>query len=288
MKYKEAFMNILITGAKGNVGAYLCSVLSKSHTVYALDKTQLDITDKIATEKILYELKPDAVIHTAAITNKYICEYNEALAYGVNTVGTLNIANCCNSLNIPIIYLSNTDVYGDVKSSPYSEIDECNPINAYTKSKLGAEELIQTICTKYFILRTSNIFGGNDCFVRKLIKGKHTAIYLFSNPTLSVTFIEDLTAVMEKFLATDKYGVYNYTNEGCLSKSQLIDSIIEFGNLNIPLIVNSDELLLNLVKEPQYVCVNNSRIKNSLKIDIPTWKDRLNVYINKMQENKLA
>lgn len=281
-------MNILITGAKGNVGAYLCSVLSKSHNIYALDKTQLNIMDKIATEKTLNELKLDAVIHTAAITNKYICEYNEELAYGVNTVGTLNIANCCNSLNIPIIYLSSTDVYGDIKSSPYCEIDECTPINAYSKSKLGAEELIQTICTKYFILRTSNIFGGNDCFVRKLIKGKHTAIYLFSNPTISITYIEDLTAVIQMFLATDKYGVYNYTNEGFLSKSQLINSIIEYGNLNIPLIVNTDELLLNLVKEPKHVCVNSSRIKSSLDIDIPSWDDRLRTYINKVQENKLA
>ena len=273
-------MNILITGAKGNIGTYLCSVLSKSHTIYGLDKTQLDIMDKIATEKTLNELKLDAVIHTAAITNKYICEYNESLAYGVNTVGTLNIATCCNLLDIPIFYLSSTDVYGDIKSSPYSEIDECTPINTYSKSKLGAEELIQTICKKYFILRTSNIFGGNDCFVRKLIKGKHTAIYLFSNPTFSVTYIEDLAVVIEKLLATEKYGIYNYTNEGCLSKSQLINSIIEFGNLNIPLIVNSDKLLSNLIKEPKYTCVDSSHIKSSLDIQIPSWNDRLKEYIS--------
>ncbi|MBU3127642.1 NAD(P)-dependent oxidoreductase [Clostridium tagluense] len=274
-------MNILITGAKGNIGTYLCSVLSKSHTIYGLDKTQLNIMDKITTEKTLNELKPDAVIHTAAITNKYICEYNEDLAYGVNTVGTLNIAACCNSLNIPILYLSSTDVYGDIKSAPYSESDECTPINAYSKSKLGAEELIQTICSKYFIIRSSNIFGGNDCFVTKLLKGKHTAIYLFSNPTLSITNIEDLTAVIQRLLTTDKYGVYNYTNEGCLSKSQLINSIIEFGNLNVPLILNSDKLLFNLIKEPKYTCVNSSLIKNSLDIEIPPWNDRLKDYINK-------
>lgn len=274
-------MNILITGSKGNVGGYLCSVFSKSHTIYGLDKTQLNIMDKIATEKTLNELKPDAVIHTAAITNKYICEYNEDLAYGINTVGTLNIANCCSALDIPILYLSSTDVYGDIKSSPYSESDECTPINAYGKSKLGAEELIQTICTKYFILRTSNIFGGNDCFIKKLINGNHTAIYLFSNPTFSITYIEDLTAVIQMLLATDKYGLYNYTNEGCLSKSQLINSIIEISNLNIPLIVKSDKLLSNFIKKPKYTCVNSSHIKYSLDIEIPYWNDRLKDYINK-------
>ena len=281
-------MNILITGAKGNVGAYLCNVLSKSHTIYGLDKTQLDITDKIATEKTLIELKPDAVIHTASITNKYICEYNEALAYSVNTLGTLTLANCCNVLNIPILYLSSTDVYGDIKSSPYSESDECTPVNAFSKSKLGAEELIQTICTKYFIIRTSNIFGGNDCFVKKLVNGKHTAIYLFSNPILSITYIEDLTAVLIQLLATDKYGVYNYTNEGSLSKSQLIKSIIEFSNLNVPLIINSDKLLLSIIKEPKYTSVNNSHIKDSLYIEIPPWDYRLKEYINKVREPRLV
>ena len=145
-------MNILITGASGNIGTYFCNFFSKSHTVYGLDKTELDVTDKISTEKTLNSLKPDVVIHTAAITNKYICEYNETLAYDVNTVGTLNIANCCNELNIPLVYLSSTDVYGDMKSSPYSESDECTPMNAYSKSKLGGEELIQTICKNILLL----------------------------------------------------------------------------------------------------------------------------------------
>ncbi|MBX4258873.1 NAD(P)-dependent oxidoreductase [Clostridium estertheticum] len=274
-------MNILITGANGNIGTYLCNVLSKSHTVYGLDKTELNIVDKISTEKTLNLLKPDAVIHTAAITNKYICEYNETLAYDVNTVGTLNIANCCNDLNIPIVYLSSTDVYGNNSSMPYSEVDDCTPINTFSKSKLGGEELIQTICQKYFIIRSSTIFGGNDCFVRKLINGKHSAIYLFSNPTLCVTYIEDLTLAIQKLLGTDKYGVYNYTNEGCISKSKLINSIIEFGNLNVPLIVNSDKLLSNLIREPKYTCTDNSLIKESLGIDIASWDDRLQEYINK-------
>jgi len=274
-------MNILITGAKGNIGTYLCRILSKSNTIYGLDKTELNIIDKIATEKTLNLLKPDAVIHTAAITNKYICEYNEALAYDINTVGTLNIAHCCNSLNIPLLYLSSTDVYGDAYSSPYREFDECIPLNTYSKSKLGGEELIQTICEKYFIIRSSTIFGGNDCFVKKLINGKHTAIYLFSNPTLSITYIDDLTQVIQKLLSTDKYGIYNYTNEGCLSKSMLIDSIIEFSNLNASLIVSSDKLLSNLIKEPKYTCVNNSHIKESLDIKIAPWKDSLKYYINK-------
>ena len=277
-------MKILITGAKGNIGTYLCSYLSKSHTIYALDKTELNIMDKITTEKTMNKFKPDAVIHTAAITNKHICEYNESLAYGVNTVGTLNIANCCNSLNIPLLYLSTADVYGDTKLSPYMEIDNCTPLNVYSKSKLGGEELIQTICEKYFILRTSNVFGGNDCFVRNLIKGKHTAIYLFSNPTLSVTYIKDLAMMLQKLLYTDKYGIYNYTNEGCITKSQLIESIINFSNLNIPLVVNSDKVLSNLIKESKYACVDNSQIKASLGIEILCWSDRLKHYINRCLE----
>lgn len=275
-------MNILITGAKGNIGTYLCSALSETHVIYGLDKNELNIMDKLTTEKTLNELKIDAVIHTAALTNKYTCEYNETLAYGINTIGTLNIAQYCNSFNIPLVYLSTTEVYGDTKSLPYIESDKCMPLNVYSKSKLRGEELIQTICTKYFIIRSSNIFGGNDCFVRNIINGKHTAIYLFSNPSICITYIEDLTAVLMKLLATDKYGIYNYTNEGYLSKSALINTIIELGNLNVPLNVNSDKLLSSLIKESNYTCVNNSHIKQCLNIEIPFWKDRLKDYINKI------
>jgi dTDP-4-dehydrorhamnose reductase len=274
-------MNILVTGAKGNIGTYLCSTLSETHVIYGLDKNELNIMDKIAIEKTLNDLNIDAVIHTAAVTNKYTCEYNETLAYGVNTIGTLNIAQYCNSLNIPIVYLSTTEVYGDTKSLPYIESDKCMPLNVYSKSKLRGEELIQTICTKYFIIRSSSIFGANDCFVRNIINGKHTAIYLFSNPNLCLTYIEDLTAALMRLLATDKYGIYNYTNEGCLSKSMLINTIIKLGNLNVPLIVNSDKLLSSLIKESNYTCVNNSHIKQCLDIEIPFWSDRLKDYINK-------
>ena len=274
-------MNILITGAKGNIGTYLCNALSESHVIYGLGKNELNIMDIVATEKTLNELKIDAVIHTAAVTNKYTCEYNETLAYGVNTVGTLNIAKYCNSLNIPLVYLSTTEVYGDTKDLPYSEVDKCVPLNVYSQSKLRGEELIQTICTKYFIIRTSSIFGGNDCFVRNLVNGKHTAVYLFSNPSLCITYIEDLTTVLMKLLATDKYGTYNYTNEGCLSKSILINTILELGNLNVPLIVSSDKLLSSVIKESNYTCVNNSHIKQCLDIKIPSYRDRLKDYINK-------
>ena len=273
-------MNILITGAKGNIGSYLCSILSKSHTIYGFDKAVLDIMDKISIEKTFSELNINAVIHTAALTNKYACEYNEALAYSINTVGTLNIAHCCNLLNIPLLYLSTADVYGDTKSSPYIEIDECLPLNVYSKSKLRGEELIQTICSKFFIVRTSNIFGGNDCFVRNLINGNRTAIYLFSNPLFSITYIQDLTEVLEHLLTTDKYGIYNYANEGCLSKYALLNNIITLGKLNVPLIVNKDNLLSNVIKESKYSCLNSDHIKGSLDIKIPCWNDRLKDYIN--------
>ena len=277
-------MNILITGAKGNIGTYLCNILSKSHVIYGFDKIGLDVMDKISTERTISELNIDAVIHTAAITNKYACEYNEALAYSVNTVGTLNIAHCCNLLNIPILYLSTADVYGNNKSSPFSETDECLPLNAYAKSKLRGEELIQTICSKFFIVRTANIFGGNDCFIRKLVNGSHTAIYLFSDPDFSITYIKDLTEVLEMLLATDKYGVYNYSNEGWLSKSTLINSVIKLANLNTPLVLNSDNILSNVIKESKYSCLNSDHIKCSLDIEIPCWNDRLKDYINLCQK----
>lgn len=273
-------MNILITGAKGNIGSCLCSILSKSHVIYGFDKTELDIMDKISIEKTIKDLNIHAVIHTAAITNKYTCEYNEALAYSVNTVGTLNIAHCCNLLNIPILYLSTADVYGNTKLSPYSEIDECLPLNAYSKSKLSGEELIQTICSKFFIIRSANIFGGNDCFIRNLINGSRTSIYLFSDPEFSITYIEDLSNAIESLLLTDKYGVYNYANEGYLSKSILINNIIELGNLHIPLVLNSGTYLPTVIKESKYSCLNNSHIKSSLDIEIPSWKDSLKDYIN--------
>tara|TARA_Y100001970_G_scaffold238869_1_gene300386 strand:- start:232 stop:1098 length:867 start_codon:yes stop_codon:yes gene_type:complete len=141
-------MRILITGAFGQLGYALQSVLSKnSH--YELICTgrrikegqggiSLDIRNQVALKEIINTTAPDIVINLAAMTNVDACELNPKLAGEVNVAGLQHI---CDSFSGKIIHLS-TDYVFDGRSGPYKENDRLNPISTYGKTKLLSEQIL--------------------------------------------------------------------------------------------------------------------------------------------------
>ncbi|MFL0267748.1 SDR family oxidoreductase [Candidatus Clostridium radicumherbarum] len=272
-------MNILITGADGNIGSYLIKSLSKNHKIFALNKNDLDITDKNMCIEKIRNLKPHIVLHTAALSNVDLCERDETSAYSINTIGSLNVAYPCSLLDIPIIYFSCNNVYDGNKIGPYYETDLCSPINVYGKTKLAGEKLIRTICSKYFILRTSWIYGSKDCFVRNVIENKEVPLFMCSSEISSPTYIGDLTKVIEKIICTDRYGIYNCTNAGAIKKSIWVKTILNNLNIKKDVIEIPENFISNRAPRPKCTILNMSLLKNCFEIEMPTWEASLKKYL---------
>ena len=223
-------MKILIIGAQGNLGEYMVKYFSKNNRVIGLGKKDIDISDRESIINTFKVINPDIIIHTAAITNIDFCESDESTAYKINTLGTMNFAHGAAFLNIPIVYISSSYVFNGKKKTPYSEIDFCDPINTFGKTKLAAEKLIRTLCKKYFIIRSSWIFGGNDCYVKKIIK-EDSKIILSSKEIINPTYILDLCSSLEKIISTEEYGIYNCVNENYSTKIEVVTYVVEALNL---------------------------------------------------------
>lgn len=275
-------MNILITGQSGNIGKYLCNYLSFKNNVLGLDKSDVDICDKSGLIEVITSLKPDILIHTAALTNIDYCEKNEQEAYNVNTVGTLNAASACSLLNIPIVYLSTNYVYGASKKTPYFETDKCSPINIYGKTKLAGERMIRTLCRKYFILRTSWVFGGEKCYVKKIIANSNIPIFMSSGEILNVTYIEDLALCISKLINTNHYGVYNCVNSTPVRKSDLVRKVFNIINISKDVLEMPKDYLSDVAPRPNYSSLNTYLIKNCINIDLPDYSQRLVHYIKNL------
>ena len=165
-------MKVLITGGSGLLGSavafhfkdYFDTIFTyTSHevTINGCKSTRLDIRERKDTLRLIKEINPDVIVHTAALVGMNICEKNQELAFKVNFEGTKNIIDAAN--NSKIIYIS-TDYVFDGKKGNYKETDGANPINVYGKTKLHGERLIDT--EDNVIVRTS-IYGWNIIKERK-------------------------------------------------------------------------------------------------------------------------
>ncbi|MGC9002359.1 MAG: dTDP-4-dehydrorhamnose reductase [Dictyoglomus sp.] len=225
-------MKVLITGAGGFLGQYFVKEF-QDHDVIPLTHKDINIEDKNTIEKII-ELKPDLVIHPAAIRSPDICERDPDLAWKVNALGTKHIAIACSILDIPLIYISTDYVFSGDKNSPYTEFDTPNPINVYGRTKLQGELFVKEFCEKYFIIRTSYVFGeyGNNAFTqiyRSLKEGKE--IYLSNYHFASCTYAGDLVRKVKELSFTKLYGTYHIVNKGIITRYDFAWKVAEIFNL---------------------------------------------------------
>jgi dTDP-4-dehydrorhamnose reductase len=169
-------MKILVTGAKGMLGQDLCPALEDAgYSVAETGRDELDITDFGAVEKILNAEKPDIVVHCAAYTNVDGAETDLATATAINVTGSENVAKACAKNDAAMVYISTDYVFDGTKTEPYTPDDAPNPLNNYGLTKLQGEEAVKKHLEKYYIVRTSWLYGHHGKnFVETMLslKGK--------------------------------------------------------------------------------------------------------------------
>jgi dTDP-4-dehydrorhamnose reductase len=248
---KNMATKVLITGATGLLGYDLWNVFSKigEYEVYCLGRKPYDtnisfipkerwICCDITRLEDLYnkitKFNPDFVIHTAAISNVDECESEPDLAYKVNTLGTRNVAIACARFDTICVYLS-TDYVFDGENPPlygYREYDIPNPINIYGKSKYLGECMVRSFLTKYYIIRTSWLFGQRrQTFVDTLIKEISTKREIkVANDQISIpTYTKDLAYAISSLIKRPSYGIYHITNS-CLNRNRRGTTRYEMAN----------------------------------------------------------
>ena len=166
-------MKILITGGKGMLGRTLQRELAE-HEIVVADLPEWDITDDEGFVAKVSEVKPDLIVHCAAMTKVDDCESNRELAFKLNETGSRNVALAAKVAGARLMAISTDYVFsGEPPREPWawSETDIPRPRTVYGASKFAGEQMIQMILPEAVIIRIAWLYGaGGPSFVHTMAK----------------------------------------------------------------------------------------------------------------------
>ncbi|ANS76045.1 NAD(P)-dependent oxidoreductase [Paenibacillus yonginensis] len=226
-------MRILVTGAGGQLGRDVVLTFSAAgHSVLGCDRAELDITSQEQCEEVIGRFKPDAVIHCAAYTAVDAAESDIDTAYLVNAVGTRNVTVAAEKIGAKLIYISTDYVFDGHAKQPYQEYDNTDPQSVYGKSKRAGEMMVQSLSSRYFIVRTSWVYGlyGHN-FVKTMLRlaQEKQLLQVVNDQKGSPTYTVDLANFLLELSHTEKYGIYHASNSGSCTWYEFTKAILEDG-----------------------------------------------------------
>lgn len=294
-------MNILITGAKGQLGSEIIEILKslksdigdinvayKDCNIISVDVDALDITDFKCVNEFILNNKPDIIINCAAMTNVDACETNLEAAMKVNAIGPRNLAFAARNINAKLVHVSTDYVFEGTGSIPYCEWDICNPKSVYGKSKLLGEKYVLEQNPKSFIIRTSWLYGMNgNNFVKTMLKllEEKSEIKVVYDQRGNPTNANDLAYHILKVALTDEYGVYHCTGNGECSWFEFTKEIKKLSGLNCEVIPCTTDEFPRPAKRPSFSSLNNLMLKSTVGDDMRDWKVALEQFILKLKNN---
>lgn len=275
-------MKILVTGAKGQLGQDVVKLLEEQTCeVFGFGREELNITDeKQVNEKVL-SIQPDVIIHTAAYTQVDQAESDEEAAFKVNAEGTKYLAQAAEAVGAKFCYVSTDYVFDGTKNAPYKADDQTNPQTVYGKSKLVGEQYTQEYCSKYYIVRTSWVFGiyGNN-FVKtmlRLVESKNE-IGVVNDQVGSPTYTADLANFIINLVKSNKYGIYHASNSGVCSWYDFAQEIFKLAQLDIKMKPLKSEEFIRAAVRPKYSVLSKEDTQEQEIYKFADWEDALKRY----------
>ena len=280
-------MKVVITGAGGQVGWELQRLMSKDPDIelHAFPRTELDITDRVALEQKLTEIRPDWIVNAAAYTAVDKAEDDETLAHKVNAEAVGNLAEIAKKLNARLLHISTDYVFGGDSSSSYNPSDDTNPLNIYGKSKLFGEMQLQRILgDDALVIRTGWVYSkhGHN-FVKtmiQLMKDRGT-VSVIDDQVGSPTWAGDFAKVILLAMKKDLRGIYHWTDAGVASWYDFAHAIMGMarhlgyvnGKVNLKAI--SSEEYETKAKRPRNTVMCKRSIREATGYRGHHWRDTL-------------
>ncbi|WP_304941798.1 dTDP-4-dehydrorhamnose reductase [Vallitalea guaymasensis] len=272
----------MIIGVNGQLGHDAVKLLSTYHKIVGLDKDTLDITNFIELQNRITEIRPEVIINCAGYTNVDDCEINYESAYNTNAQGCYNLALIAKKYDCILVHISTDYVFDGEKDEPYIESDLPNPINIYGSSKLLGETIITTISPKYFILRTSWLYGTHGKnFVKTILKLSETkdVISVVNDQIGTPTYTIDIINVISKLIKTNIYGIYHVSNEGRCSWYEFAEKIIKLTNKETTIIPITTNQSKRKADRPHYSVLENSMLKHRFGYTLRNWEEALTEFL---------
>ena len=293
---------VLVTGANGQVGRNICRVFNSSFDVVGFSKSELDVGDEGAIERIFNLVRPDIVINAAAYTKVDDAEINNHLADRVNFHTVKYLCEACSNHNSLLVHFSTDYVFDGTKIGPYTEEDFTNPLNAYGLSKLLGDRYIIENAHQYLIFRLAWVYDSSGTnFPKKILQAAKAKDQLsvvddqIGTPT-SADFIankvSDFIAIKDVCARPRFNGLYNLMPNGAaswfefsvrlLSRAETMGFELKCKAKDVVPIKSSR--LFQAAKRPPYVILDNRKIKQELGIRFAPWEAYIDDFLKQLRQ----
>ena len=251
-------MKYLVTGSTGLVGSQVVKDLTElNHQVYSSYHdtkpeygiaTKLDLTNPNDIISVLEKIKPDRIIHLAALTNVDLCETEKDLATKINEKATEILAKQAAKIDAFFVYVSTDYIFDGIKGMK-KENDTPNPLGFYGKSKLAGELALNNLASSYSITRTSTPFGLHKTkksfplWVKENLEAKKE-INVLTDQFTSPTYVPNLSKMLIEIATRQITGIIHVSGATRISRYEFAEIIADKLNLDKSLLIpiNIDEM----------------------------------------------
>ena len=278
-------MKVLITGAGGQLGSALQTVVSDREVV-ALTRAELDITDFDEVRSAVAAYRPNVVINCAAYTAVDLAESDEAGAFKLNADGPRNLAAATAELNIALVQVSTDYVFDGTGNRPYHENDQTNPQSVYGRSKLAGEQFVASLNPRHFIARTAWLYHHEPAnaknFPKTMLAQSHRAsVKVVNDQYGSPTYAPHLAEAVARLIETQSYGVYHLAGGGQTTWFDLTRRLYQLFGVQTAVEPCTTDEFPRPAKRPAYSVLTTNQEPQVL---LPPWEVGLSEFANAMQQ----
>jgi dTDP-4-dehydrorhamnose reductase len=275
-------MRVLVTGARGLLGAAIVREFSKDSDVRAFDHAALDISDHPAVSRTIAAERPDLIVNCAAFNHVDAAEEDPAMALRVNAMGVLSLSRAAREAAATLVHYSTDFVFDGETDRPYTEADSPNPRSVYGLSKLLGDWFALEHARGY-VLRVESLFGepadgharrgSLGTIVDRIVSGQEVPVFI--DRTVSPSYTADVARATRELIAMSAPpGLYHCVNSGAATWDRIAVEAARV--LSRPLHSKPMTVATASMKapRPRYCALSNARLV-SLGIAMPSWQEAL-------------
>ena len=288
-------MNILVTGANGQLGHEMQRVAKSSNHNYIFTDVadgyeKLDITNIEDIRNMVKNNNVDIIVNCAAYTNVDKAESDYDTANLINNTAAGNLATAMKEAGGTLIHISTDYVFQGDRNTPCQEDWATNPLGVYGKTKLAGEAAIATTGCNSIIIRTAWLYsqwGKNFVKTMQSLTATHDTLKVVFDQVGTPTFAGDLADTIAHIIntgQTNKTGIYHFSNEGVCSWYDFAKMICKLSGNTCDISPCYSEEFPSPVKRPHFSVLDKRKIKETFGIKVPYWTDSLEVCIKQLAE----
>lgn len=288
-------MNILVTGANGQLGHEMQRVAKSSNHNYIFTDVaegyeKLDITNLEDIRNMVKKNDVDIIVNCAAYTNVDKAESDYDTANLINNTAAGNLATAMKEVGGTLIHISTDYVFQGDRNTPCQEDWATNPLGVYGKTKLAGEKAIEATGCNHIIIRTAWLYsqwGKNFVKTMQSLTASHDTLKVVFDQVGTPTFAGDLADVIGHIInneQTDKTGIYHFSNEGVCSWYDFAKLICKLSGNTCDITPCYSEEFPSPVKRPHFSVLDKKKIRDTFGIKVPYWTDSLEVCIKQLEK----